>query len=257
MKAIIKKIELKKFINNYYFKITLTDVNNHDFIIDKPFFSNPINFRKQVFGIMTVCGSYDLMKLATNKPISKKVIGYYVDGLKILENENGDWFAYNLNKGEYTCDKMEKNKLKSLETMIKQNVFSMTKEEGNISNIESRSGIFSLLFDAKRTSTFFVCGQQIYYGFGDPINIGNPNNIEQTKRAAKIYTSFIVNLMKFYGIEDLLYFGGNVDKLPIVEVTFNNNKIDSIINLDTGLGFSINEKYKIINTTDIENKKTK
>lgn len=73
MKAIIKKIELKKFINNYYFKITLTDINGYTFVIDKPFLSDPISFRKQIFGIMTVCNSYDLMKITTDNPVSKKL----------------------------------------------------------------------------------------------------------------------------------------------------------------------------------------
>ena len=257
MKAMIKKIELKKFMNNYYLKIILSDIEGHTFIIDKPFSSNPINFRKQVFGIMTACDCYDLMRLTTDSPIYKNVIGYYMNGLKIFENEKGEWFSYNSNKGEYICDKIEQNKLKLLETMIEQNVFSIEKLEGTIANIESRSGTFSLLFNGKCTSTFYTCGQQIYYGFGYPISIGDPSNIESTKRAAKTYTSFIVNLMKFYGIDDLLYFGGNIDKFPIVDVTLNNNKVDLITNPNTGLGFSINEKYKFISLSDRKKQKIK
>lgn len=258
MEAVIKKVELKKFINRYYFKITLMDTNGNTYVIDKPFLSDCVNFRKQVFGIMAACGSYDLMKLATDRPVSKKVVGYYMNGLKILENENNEWFSYDLNKSEYTCNKLAKNKLELLETLIKQSNPSMVKEVGNIENIESRSGIFSMLFTGKSASTFYICGQQIYYGFGYPINIGDSENQENTKIAAQIYTSFIVNLMKFYGIEDLLHFGGNTDKLPVVEITLNNkNEIDSITNPNTGLGFSINKKYDIFNVSEIEKEKTK
>lgn len=253
MEAIIKKIELKKFINKYYFKIYLTDINGYNYVIDKPFLSSAINFRKQVFGLMSACGSYDLMTLATNNPVHKRIVGYYMNGLKILENENNEWFSYDLNKSEYTCDKIAKNKVELLESLIKNNISSMTKDEGEISNIESKSGIFSLLFNTESTSTFFLCGQQIYYGFGYPINIGDPNNIEYTKEAAKIYTSFVVSLMNFYGINDLLHFGGNTDKLPVVEINFNNNnEIQTITNPTTGLGFSINKGYNIVNIFDKE-----
>lgn len=73
MKAVIKKVELKRIVNKYYFKITLSDDNGNIFVIDKPFLSDPINFRKQVFGIMAACGCFDLIRLATNNPISKKL----------------------------------------------------------------------------------------------------------------------------------------------------------------------------------------
>lgn len=66
-----KKIKLKKLINRYYFRIELVDENGGTHILDKPLLCDYINFRRQVFGIMSACGSYDLMELATTNPIEK------------------------------------------------------------------------------------------------------------------------------------------------------------------------------------------
>lgn len=252
MEAVINKLELKKLINKYYLKIELTDLNGHIHIINKPFLSDPINFRKQVFGIMSACGSYDLMKLATDKPVPKKVIGYYYgNGLQILENENEEWFIYDKKRKEYICNKVNKNKKKAFQTLIDDITF----EKGNIQNITSQSGIFQLLFNGNFGTTFYTTNQ-IYYGFGYPLNIGNEEDIENCKKSAQSFTSFIVSLMKFYGIDDLLKFGGNVEKLPVVQVNMNsNNEIDLITNPITGIGLSITNEYDVINT--FEFKKTK
>lgn len=59
-------------MNKYYFKIELTDINGCVHVINKPFLSDAINFRRQVFGIMSACGTYDLMRLATDEPVYKK-----------------------------------------------------------------------------------------------------------------------------------------------------------------------------------------
>lgn len=72
MEALITKIELKQLFNRSYLKIELTDLNGCIYIIDKPLLSDYINFRKQVFGIISACGTYDLIKLATDKPNLKK-----------------------------------------------------------------------------------------------------------------------------------------------------------------------------------------
>lgn len=96
MKANVKSIELKKIINRYYLKITM-ESQNREYVVSNPLISDPINFRRQVFGILSACNCYDLMRLAREIPIRKEVIGYYLEGAgyKILENEKGQWFSFN------------------------------------------------------------------------------------------------------------------------------------------------------------------
>lgn len=85
--------------------------------------------------------------------------------------------------------------------------------EGYISNVKSESGIFSLLFDSKYGSTYYTTSHsQIYQGFGYLINIGNKDDIINSRKSAKVFTSFITSLMKFYKTNDLLHLGGNVEK---------------------------------------------
>ena len=203
---------------------------------------------------MSACDCYDLMRLATDEPVYKKVVGYYKNSLIILESENDDWFAYNVNKTRYICTKLAKDKLELLKTFT-NNTSSVTKDLGYIEKIESKSAIFSMLFTGEFASTFYNCAQQIYYGFGYPIYLGDEDNMESTKRAAKIYTSFIVSLMKFYGVNDLLQLGGNIQKLPIVEINVNaNREIDLMVNPNTGLGLSIGKDFEIVNYNDLVNK---
>lgn len=256
MQAVIKKIKLKKFINRYYFKIELKDLDGRTHVINKPLLSDPINFRKQVFGIMSACGSYDLMKLATDKPNAKKVIGYYKNRLQILENEKKEWLTYDNKNGKYICYQSYKEKYKILKKLIAQNIANVSIDEGRIQSIKSESGIFSLLFSGDFGSTFYMTAQ-IYYGMGYPLNIGNEKDTDVVKRAAQNFTSFIVCLMNFYGIDDLLQFGGNVDKFPVVEITLNNNEIDSITNPNTGIGLFITKKYDIVNINELEKSKSK
>jgi len=54
MKAIVKKIELKKMLNKYYLKVTM-ESQEKEYVLSNPFLSDPINFRKQVFGILSAC----------------------------------------------------------------------------------------------------------------------------------------------------------------------------------------------------------
>lgn len=90
MQAIIQKLELKNFLNRHYLKVELLDDNGVKRNLDNPFLSDDINFRKQVFGILCACDNFDLMRLATNNPKQRKMIGYYQNGLQILENEMGN-----------------------------------------------------------------------------------------------------------------------------------------------------------------------
>lgn len=73
-------------------------------VLDKPLLCDYIYFRRQVFGIMTACDSYDLMWFATTNRIEKRVKGYYINGLQILENENKEWLRYDKEKRKYVCD---------------------------------------------------------------------------------------------------------------------------------------------------------
>lgn len=52
MKAIIKKIELKKMLNKYYLKVTM-ESQGKEYVLSNPLLGDPINFRKQVFGILS------------------------------------------------------------------------------------------------------------------------------------------------------------------------------------------------------------
>lgn len=134
-------------------------------------------------------------------------------------------------------------------------MFNGDKEEGVIERIISQSGTFQLLFTCKIGSTFFTTGQ-IYYGFGYPLTIGKDAKTSVVALSAKRFTSFIVSLMKLYGINDLLKFGGNTDNLPVVEIELNNdNKITSITNPTTGMGLNISTEYEIVNLFEPEEQK--
>ena len=92
MEAIITKIELKRFFKTYYFALELRDSNGKAYIIDKPFCNDEIQFRRLVFGIMSACNQFDLLRLGSDSPVYKSVKGYYNNGLEILENESDEWF---------------------------------------------------------------------------------------------------------------------------------------------------------------------
>ena len=47
MLAVIKKLQVKKIINSYYIKIELTDLEGYNYVINKPFLNDEINFKKQ------------------------------------------------------------------------------------------------------------------------------------------------------------------------------------------------------------------
>lgn len=257
MQAVIQKLELKKIINRHYIKIELIDEFGAKHTIDNPFLSDDINFRRIVFGLLTACGTHDLMRLATSNPETRKMVGYYQNGLQILENENMEWFSLNRKTGLYTCKKPNKKTHQILEELAKRNDLDISTEEGIIEKITSESGTFVMEFSTKAYSTYFVTGQ-IYYGFGYPISIGRNADPTNTALSAKLFTSFIESLMKFYGINDLLQFGGKTDNLPIVEIALNkDNKINSITNPTTGIGIKIGNEYEIINNSKPEERKDK
>lgn len=255
MQAIIQKLELKKILNRHYIKMELIDENGVKRSLDNPFLSDDINFRKQVFGILSACDCFDLMMLATDNPKPKKIVGYYQNSLQILENENKEWLSLNKKTVLYECKKPDKNTRAIFDTLVERKIFNGYKEEGIIESIVSRSGTFQLLFTGKSCSTFFITNQ-IYCGFGYPLTIGTNANPNVTALSAKGFTSFIVSLMQLFGINDLLKFGGNIDKLPIVEIELNKaNKISSITNRSTGMGLLIDKEYKIINIFELEEQK--
>lgn len=252
MEALIKKIELKKDWDKYYFQIELIDREGKTHIIDDSSYGNPIEFRKMVFGLMSAIGNYDLMTLATDNPIEKNVKGYYIGGLKIIENENNEWFSFNQEKNTYTCEKANKDKKEILKLLIDTKKYDMSIEDGTIEKISSESGVFSLRFRGKVWVTHFLCNQ-IYYGFGYPLGINSNYNEEDKKRAANNFVQFIVSLMKFYKINDLLDFGVNKEKDLIVEITIEEGNIKTITNTKTGLGLSLNKKLEIINVHELDN----
>lgn len=248
MKAIVKSIELKKIINRYYLKIAM-ESQNREYVLSNPLINDPINFRKQVFGILTACNCYDLMRLAREVPKSKEAIGYYFEdrGYKILENEKGQWFSLNQKTRIYSCEKADESTKKLIETAQKHNISKVTVNEGTIESIKSGSGVFSILFQNKHGLSSFLSTGQVYWGFGNPINIGNNATESEKLDSAKVFTSFIVSIMKFYQKSNLLELGGDIEKYPEVEIELNHsNKVKLIKNAATGAGFRIGKDYEII-----------
>lgn len=256
MEVVINKVELKKFINRYYFRIELIDYDGKTYVLNKPFLSDTINFRKQVFGIMSAIGSYDLMRFTTDNPNCKGVTGYYFRSLEVLENEKHEWLTYDKEREEYVCRKADNSKKALFDSLIERKMFIGSVEEGKIRSILSQSGVFQLLFFGKESSTFYTTNQ-LYYGFGYPLDIGFEDNISDTEKSAQNFVSFIVSLMKFYGIKDLLHFGGNIERLPVVEMTLNNNEIVSITNSDTGIGLFVTNKQYVVDRKAFEKVKVK
>jgi len=232
-----------QIFNRYVF--SFNEFGN-EYIVDKPLLSDSINFRKQIFGIMAACNTFDLMCLATNNPMLKKVVGYYINGLQILENESKMWLTYDKQLKKYTCNKIDKNKLELFKKLIINNLANIFIENGQIEKIISQSGCFQMLFNSKGFASFYVT-KQLYYGFGYPFNT-NEGNLKDIKTSSIFFTSFIVSLMKFYQIDDLLYFGGKIEKYPKVELKLDeNNKVTSITSPVTGLGLFISKSYEIVN----------
>ena len=251
MEAIITKIELKRFLKTYYFALELRDSNGKAYIIDKPFCNDQIQFRRLVFGIMAACNQFDLLRLGSDSPVYKSVKGYYNNGLEILENESDEWFSYNKKTGTYFCGKSKQNLKDLYKIASERNAFDVFVKNGQIESITSGSGVFQMFFNANGIGTFMNTGQ-IYYGFGDPIGIGDPNNLESVGIATNAFQSFILSIMKFYGVSDLLELSGNVDKYPLVDITVDKNKVTSITSLETGMGISIGKEYKFISDKDKE-----
>lgn len=256
MEAIIKKLKLEQINDNYRIKIELLGSDKQNYIIDNTLINDDINFRKQLFGIMCACNCFDLIRLATNNPVIKKVVGYYKNGLQILENKKGLWLFFDKETLEYNCIKADKKQKKSINLLTKNNISDITKEEGSIEKIISHSNVFQLQFHSSQGTTFYTTNQ-IYYGFGYPLDNYEERGRRDIEKSAKMFTSFIVSLMKFYNIDDLLDFGINKESLPQVEITFNNNMIETITNPITGLGLSIKNEYSIINVFELnKNKKS-
>lgn len=255
MQAVIQKLELKKILNRHYIKIELIDELGIKRNIDNPLLSDNINFRRLVFGILSACGNYDLMRIATENPEPQKMSGYYQNGLIILENEKGEWLSLDRKIGLYRCQQPTPETRKNFELIIENNMLDLSKDEGIIDRIVSESGVFLLRFIGKSSATHFITGQ-IYYGLGYPITIGKNADPSNIAISAKMFTTFITSLMKLYGINDLLQFGGNTDNLPIVEIELNNNnKISTITNPTTGMGLAIGKKYEIINIHELRKQK--
>ena len=247
MQAIVKSIEVKKVLNRYYLKIVM-ESQNKQFVLDNPLINDPINFRRELFGILTACNCYDLMRLAREVPVPKEATGYYTEraGYEILENKSGNWLAFNRKTERYTCEKADENLKKFIQMAQDYHVSAVDVNEGTIESIQSRSSVFSIMFQGKIGVSFFTT-KQIYWGFGHPINIGNSNDKKGTLKSANMFTSFIVSLMKFFEKDNLLEIGGDIKKYPEVEITLDHsNRVSVIKNAVTGKGFCIGRNYEMI-----------
>ncbi len=254
MEALIKEMKLKSILNRYYFRLQIQTVDGKVYHVDKPLLSDPINFRKQVFGIMAACNQFDLLRLSSDTPIYKDVIGYYSNGLQIIENEQNKWFSYDKKQSAYFCDESSQRVKELFSTAINRRIPDVSIDKGSIESISSGSGVLQIFFKSNGLGTFMNTGQ-VYYGFGYPIGIGSTEDIEGIRIASLSFQSFILSIMKFYDVDDLLKLSGRVDKYPIVEVTFDKNKVKSITSMETGMGLSIGKKYEIINVFDLEKQK--
>lgn len=257
MEATIKSIERKKILNRQYFKIVI-ESSGREYVVSNPLLSDPINFRKQVFGILTACNCYDIMRLGGREiPIPQKAIGYYIEGrgYKIFENDKGQWFSFHENTGKYSCEKADEHTKQLIKKAEEYNISNVTKAKGTIESIKSTSGVFQMLFQSEEGLSSFLTTGQVYWGFGNPINIGNNATESQKLEAAKMFTSFITSLMDFYGENDLLKLGGEIETYPKVEIALNHsNKIKSIINPSTGLGIGIGQSYEMFDTSNVHEK---
>ena len=252
MEAIIKSIKLKRILNRYYFNIEVQDIEGNYYNIDKPLLSDPVSFRKQVFGIMAACNQFDLLRLGSDNPIYKEVTGYYSNGLQILEDEKGKCFLPNKKTAVYCCEDMNQSVKELFNIAVSRRLPDISVDKGKIESIRSASGVWNIFFNGDGVGTFMQTFGQIYYGFGYPINIGSTENKEGIKRASISYQSFVLSIMKFYEVNDLLELAGKVDNYPVVDITVDKNRIVNITSLETGMGFSIGKNYEIINVFEPE-----
>lgn len=246
MEAVIKKIKLKNILNRYYFSLEIQTVDGKVYYVDKPLLSDPISFRKQVFGIMAACNQFDLLRLSSDNPIYKEVIGYYSNGLQIIENNKNEWFSYNKKTSSYFCDQSSQSVKELFSMAVNKKIPEVSIDKGRIESISSGSGVLQIFFKSNGLGTFMNTGQ-VYYGFGYPIGIGSVDDKESIKIASLSFQSFILSIMNFYGVDDLLELSGKIDKYPIVDITVDKNKIKSITSFETGMGISIGKSYEIIN----------
>lgn len=247
MQAKLKSLELKKVLKNYYIKVKV-ECQGKEYVLSNPLHSDVINFRKQVFGILTACNCYDLMRLARKEPIPRGAKGYYVQGrgYKIFENNYGQWLSFDKKLGIYSCKKADEN----IKTLIKYsqelNYSNVDVNDGVITSIVSQSGVFQMMFESQNNIISFFSTGQVYYGFGYPINIGNNASESEKIKSAKMFTSFITSIMQFYGEGDLLKLGGEIEDYPNVEITLDErNRIKSITNSETKLGLIVGKSYEI------------
>lgn len=246
MEAVIKKIKLKNILNRYYFSLEIQSVDGKVYHVDKPLLSDPISFRKQVFGIMAACNQFDLLRLSSDNPIYKEVIGYYSNGLQIIENNKNEWFSYNKKTSSYFCDQFSPSVKELFSMAVNKKIPEVSIDKGRIESISSGSGVLQIFFKSNGLGTFMNTGQ-VYYGFGYPIGIGSVDDKESIKIASLSFQSFILSIMNFYGVDDLLELSGKIDKYPIVDITVDKNKIKSITSFETGMGISVGKSYEIIN----------
>ena len=137
---------------------------------------------------------------------------------------------------------------------INRRIPDVSIDKESVESISFGSDVLQIFFKSNSLGTFMNTGQ-VYYGLGYPIGICSAEDIEGIRIALLSFRSFILSIMKFYGVDDLLKLSGRVDKYPIVEVTFEKNKVKSITSVETGMGFSIGKKYEIINVFEFEKQK--
>lgn len=242
----LKSVQLKKIFNNYFLVIKV-ESQGKEYVLSNPFLSDPVNFRKQFFGILTACNCYDLLRLSRKEPIPLECRGYYFDGrgYKILENKYGQWFLLNKKSGIYACEKADEKLKEMFQIIQKADRGSIDISDGSITSITSQSGVLQIGFLNRHCGFSVFLSGQVYFGFGFPLNREDKWSEKEGRESAKLFKSFITSLMEFYGEKDLLKLGGEIQNYPKIEITLDNNRIKSITNSDTKLGLIVGKSYEI------------
>lgn len=210
-----------------YFQLNLRDQENNQIgVFGSPYLTTPEDFRKETFGILSAINCQDLLKLGGNYnweiPIKFKCDSR--DNVNELINEKGERFHIS-NKGEYQTESLVDDE---------REVFS-----GKITQITSASDTFTIQIESENFTTHYVTGN-LYYGFGYPL-LSKTNNETVKSMACSHYKSYLENILKFLGQDDLLRIGGEPSVLPSILIQRDEN--GNII----AIGSSENEYHLRIN----------
>ncbi len=201
--AQIASIKLRQIdADNSYFEVSLVDEEGVSLgTFGSPLITDPINFRKQVYGLLEACNITDLLKLGgkanINIPITFKCNSH--NHVNEIHNTNNQTFHLT-SEGEYLTEETQADNREEF--------------EGSIASIVSENEAFIIRINNPHFTASYNTGN-IYYGFGYP-RLSETKNPELTKKATRHYQKYLENILKFLGTDDLLKVGGEPIELPKV-----------------------------------------